>query len=151
MGQNGVRFVRWFCASPSPSADPVPKIGLGDHFRSVYQRLRRKLSSERLQLVRQRRVAQFGANVLGIALSGGALVWMVQRAFIGRLTLGDLALFYQAFDRGQDLLRSLLSSVGSIYENVLFMGNLFEFLDLKPQIAAPPHPKPVPDVLREWL
>jgi len=50
----------------------------------------------------------------------------------GLLTLGDLALFYQAFNKGQSLMRSLLQNVGQIYSNSLFLGNLFEFLALKP-------------------
>jgi ATP-binding cassette subfamily B protein len=72
------------------------------------------------------------------------MVWMVWRAFMGQLTLGDLALFYQAFTQGQGLLRSLLGNVGRIYENILFLGNLFEFLETQPQIVDPPHPKPTP-------
>jgi hypothetical protein len=46
----------------------------------------------------------------------------------GRVSLGDLALFYQAFQQGQRLMRSLLDGVGQVYTNALFLGNLFEFL-----------------------
>jgi ATP-binding cassette subfamily B protein len=76
---------------------------------------------------------------------------MLWRTFEGQLTLGDLALFYQAFTQGQGLLRSLLGNVGRIYENVLFLGNLFEFLDMQPQIVDPPHPKPAPTTLQEGI
>ena len=41
-------------------------------------------------------------------------------------------------------MRSLLGGVGQIYYNILFLGNLFEFLDLKPQIQDPPNPRPAP-------
>jgi ATP-binding cassette subfamily B protein len=125
--------------------------GLGDHFRSIYQGLRRRLRSERLQLVRNRGLAQLGASTAATLLSGAAMVWMVWRAFMGQLTLGDLALFYQAFSQGQGLLRSLLGNVGRIYENVLFLGNLFEFLEVQPQIVDPPHPKPVPATLQKGI
>jgi ATP-binding cassette subfamily B protein len=49
----------------------------------------------------------------------------------GQVTLGDLALFYQAFNRGQTLVRDLLGNVGQVYTNSLFLGSLFEFLKLK--------------------
>ena len=65
------------------------------------------------------------------------MVWIVCEPGSGRVTLGDLALFYQAFNQGQGLLRSLLSNAGQVYENVLFLGNLFEFLDMQPEIIDP--------------
>jgi ATP-binding cassette subfamily B protein len=125
--------------------------GLGDHFRSACQGLRRRLRTERLRLVRDRGRAQLGASSLSTVLSGAAMVWMILRAFEGQVTLGDLALFYQAFNQGQSLLRSLLGNVGRIYENVLFLGNLFEFLDMRPEIIDPPLPKPTPATLQEGI
>ena len=37
------------------------------------------------------------------------MAWMAWRVMTGRGTFGDLALFYQAFDRGQSLMRSVLA------------------------------------------
>jgi ATP-binding cassette subfamily B protein len=125
--------------------------GLGDHFRSAYQGLRSRLRSERLRLARSRGRAQLGASSLATALSGAATIWMIWRAFNGQVTLGDLALFYQAFSQGQALLRSLLGNVGRIYENILFLGNLFEFLDMRPEIVDPRQPKPTPATLQQGI
>jgi ATP-binding cassette subfamily B protein len=79
------------------------------------------------------------------------MVWMGWRVLQGLATLGDLALFYQAFSRGQDLMRSLLASVGKILSNNLFLGNLFAFLDLKPQVMDPPLPEPLPKSLQQGI
>jgi ATP-binding cassette subfamily B protein len=76
---------------------------------------------------------------------------MVWRALLGLVTLGDLALFYQVLNRGQSLLRSLLENAGQIYANTLFLGNLFEFLDLEPRVVDPPRPIPLPAALRKGL
>jgi ATP-binding cassette subfamily B protein len=70
---------------------------------------------------------------------------------LGIVTLGDLALFYQAFNRGQSLLRTLLGNIGQIYSNALFLGNLFEFLDLEPQVVDPSQPRPVPSRLHQGI
>ena len=67
------------------------------------------------------------------------------------VTLGDLALFYQAFNRGQSLLRTLLGNVGQIYSNALFLGNLFEFLDLEPQVVEPLQPRLAPSPLHHGV
>jgi ATP-binding cassette subfamily B protein len=62
---------------------------------------------------------------------------MIWRAILGQVTLGEVALFYQAFSQGQRLMRTLLDSVGQLYYNVLFLGNLFEFLDLCSAVRDP--------------
>ena len=117
---------------------------LGRHFQSAYQSLRKDLRSEHLRLVGRQSYARFGGGLVAMLVSGAAMAWMVWRAFLGQVTLGDLVLVYQAFNRGQTLMRSLLGSIGQIYANSLFLGNLFEFLDLKPVISSPPQPIAVP-------
>jgi len=124
---------------------------LGPHFRSAYQKLRRRLRTERLELTRDQSLARLGAGLVAVLISGAAMAWIVWQAFLGLVTLGDLALFYQAFNQGQRLLRSLLGNVGQIYNNTLFLGNLFEFLELEPQVVDPPEPIPAPSTLKEGI
>jgi ATP-binding cassette subfamily B protein len=76
------------------------------------------------------------------------MVWQVLE---GRATLGELALFYQAFNQGQGVLRSLLESAGQIYTNTLFLGNLFDFLKLKPAVVDPAKSIPAPYPLRQAI
>jgi ATP-binding cassette subfamily B protein len=51
---------------------------------------------------------------------------------------------YQAFNQGLALARSVLGNVGKLYENSLFLGNLFAFFSLKPHLADPTCPSPIP-------
>jgi ATP-binding cassette subfamily B protein len=83
--------------------------------------------------------------------TGAAMSWMIWRAVHGQATLGDLALFYQAFNRGQDLMRSLLGSVGQIYSNSRFLGNLFTFLELQPEVADAAAPVAAPGLLKQGI
>ena len=118
--------------------------GLGEYFRAVDQRLRARLRSEHLALIGKQSLAEFAASTLALLVAAGCMAWMVWQAMQGQASLGDLALFYQAFSLGQKLVRELLGNVGHIYYNVLFLGNLFEFLDLRsrmldaPQVVAMP-------------
>jgi ATP-binding cassette, subfamily B, bacterial len=125
--------------------------GLGDHFQSAYCALRRRLRTVHLRLMKGQSTARLGAGAFALLTSGAAMAWMVWRALRGVVTLGDLALFYQAFQRGQSLLRSLLGDVGKIYSNTLFLGNLFEFLGLEPRVLDPPNPVPTPSVLEKGI
>ncbi|MBD2182647.1 ABC transporter ATP-binding protein [Planktothrix sp. FACHB-1355] len=125
--------------------------GLGEHFKSAYRILRRKLRSERVQLARNESLANLGASAIALVLTAVALAWMVWQAILGRVTLGDLALFYQAFDRGQNVMRSLLGNLGQIYSNMLFLGNLFEFLELPPQTIDSPSARMTPTSLKRGI
>jgi ATP-binding cassette subfamily B protein len=68
---------------------------------------------------------------------GVTMSWMIWRALQGLATLGDLALFQQAFTRGQSLMRTLFENVGRIYSNALSVRDRFCFLDLTPRIQNP--------------
>ena len=96
-------------------------------------------------------MAELAASVIALLITGAALAWVLWQAFQGRVTLGDLALFYQAFNQGQSLMRSLLENVSQIYANSLFLSNLFEFLALQPQVVDPPHPTSVPIALEAGI
>lgn len=128
----------------SPYAAELRLFNLGPYFRSNYQALRARLRRERLKLTKEQTFAQLSAGTIGVLMSGMAMIWMVWRALQGLATLGDLVLLHQAFNRGQSLMESLLSNLGQIYSNTLFLGNLFEFLNLKPRVVDPTPPLPVP-------
>lgn len=118
--------------------------GFGPYFRSTYQDLRKRLRTEQLNLIQKQTLNRLAAGVLALLIAGAALAWMGQQVLLGLITLGDLALFYQAFTRGQGIIKSLLSSLGQIYRNSLFIGNLFEFLQIQPKIVDPVNPLPLP-------
>ncbi len=133
------------------SAAEMRLFDLSDHFRTSYQTLQRRLRKERLDLTRDQAIAELGASVLALLMTGGLTLWVMWRVSLGEFTLGQLALFYQAFQQGQRLMRTLLSSVGQIYGNLLFLENLFEFLKLKPEVVDPVDPQPLPIPLREGI
>lgn len=115
---------------------------LGDHFRKLFTDLRSRLRREKVQLARNEAIATAFAALIGLASMAAALAWMGFRASRGFLSLGDLALFVQAFFQGQRMMRSLLGSAGEIYRNIMFLENLFEFLALQPKIVEQAHPLP---------
>jgi len=114
--------------------------GLGPHFRALFRNLRKRLRREKVQLARSEAAAQVVAALIGLASMACAMAWMGLQVLKGAIGLGSLALFYQAFYQGQRMMRSLLGSAGEIYRNIMFLENLFEFLDLKPRISTPEKP-----------
>ena len=136
-------YYDWLLTARETAAE-LRLFALGDYFETAYRSLRRRLRGERLELTRQQSVAEFGAAVFALASSGGAIAWMGWKAVRGLVSPGDLAMFYQAFQQGLGLMNALLTNVGQIYASSLFLGGLFEFLALRPEVADPPSPCPIP-------
>jgi ATP-binding cassette subfamily B protein len=135
----------------SPTAAEVRLFGLGPYFQRAYQALRTQLRQERLALLKRQSLDRLLVGGVALLATAGAVLWMGWRALQGLLTLGDLALFYQAFRKGQDLMRSLLGSVSQLYTNTLFLENLFRYLQLQPQITDQNHPAPLPVRYRQGI
>ncbi len=143
-------YYDWLLTSSEAAAE-MRLFGLGEHFQSAYQALRQRLRHERLQLAKHQSCTELGASMTGLLIIGAALAWMVWRAMRGLVSLGDVALFYQALNQSQRLMRSLLENIGQVYANMLFLGNLFEFLALEPQVVDPPQPRRAPIALAEGI
>jgi ATP-binding cassette subfamily B protein len=132
------------------SAAEIRLFSLGGYFCTVLAELRHSLRRDRLALARKRALGDLLAGVLALAVSAAVIAWMVLQALRGIISFGNLALFYQALNQGLGLARSLLNNIGQLYENVLFLSNLFEFLTLEPQIVSPSAPIPI-DTVRDGI
>ena len=126
------------------AAQELRLFDLGGHYRNAFQRLRARLRGEKVALERGRLAAELGAGTLALLTTGLAMLWMILRAVSGRASVGDVVLFYQAFGQGQRLLATLLRNTGEIYQNVLFLENLFELLSIDPKVRDPVSPLPAP-------
>jgi ATP-binding cassette subfamily B protein len=137
------RYFDWLLTDRRAAAE-MRLFKLGNKIQNQFQKLRKMLREQRLALIRNQTLARLGATAAGLLVTAGVLVWMVWQALQGLYTLGDLALFYQAFNQGQGLMRTLLENFGRIYSNSLFLGNLFEFLELEPQVKDRTEPEALP-------
>ena len=124
---------------------------LNPSFQTSYQKLRTDLRTEKISQMRRLSIAKLFSSVLSLCILGLAVAWIGWGAIYGRLTLGDLALFYQAFNRGQGLMRTLFASLGQMIKNSLFLDVLFEFLDLQLNIKDPAAPATAPQNLKEGI
>ena len=138
-----------FLLTARESAPEVRLFGLGGSFQAAFDTTRTWLRRGECRLARQHLIAELAGGLVALGMTGGVMAWMVWRAWQGEVTLGELAMFYQAFQQGQKMMRSMLTQVGQLYQNSLFVGNLFEYLDLEPVIVSPPDPIPFPCPIRD--
>jgi ATP-binding cassette subfamily B protein len=143
-------YYNWLLTDREAAAE-LRIFDLGKHFQSLYQLLRSKLRNERTKLAWDQSLAELAAATTALLITGLTLAWLLWKAVQGSLTLGDLALFYQAFQKGQYLMGSLFENLGEIYSNSLFLSDLFEFLALEPQVTDPAQPASIPARLKEGI
>lgn len=144
-------YYTWILTAREAAAE-LRLFALGRQFRQDFLRLQTRMRTERIGLARKQAAADATASGIAMLTMALALAWMAWRTLQGHVTLGDLALFYQAFSQGQRLSRTLLTGVNQIFSNTLFLENLHEFLQLEPQIVEPagtvPAVPPLADAIR---
>lgn len=132
----------------SGCAKEVRLFDLGKLFMNRARALRRKLREGRLTLSRQQAFTGFAAQTFATTVLYGCYGFVAYQAIGGRLTVGDLVMYFQAFQRVQGTLQGILSSLTGLYADNLFLSNLYEFLDLKRTVPEPAVAQPVPKPMR---
>lgn len=143
-------YFHWLLTGDS-HAKEIRLFELGPLFIKRYHKLRKELRTERLSIIYRRSAADLMAQTVAVVAIFGGFVFIVQRAFQGSLTLGDLVMYFGALQQGQSYLSSLLGSFAGLYEDNLFLTTLYEFLDLKPAVKESPNPVPVPEEMKKGI
>ena len=58
----------------------------------------------------------------------GAYLWVVYETVQGNITLGDMTMYLLVFKQGQAAVTASLTAIGLMYEDNLYVSNLYEFL-----------------------
>lgn len=132
-------------------AKEVRAFELGPLFRNQFRDLRAHMRWQRLALVSRRVLAELGTDSGATLAVYGAFAFVAYRTVQGGNTIGDLVLYYMAFQRGQEYLRDLLRGLAGLYEDTLFLSGLYEFLDLKPKVIGPASPDRLPRPMRQGV
>ncbi|MBE9206031.1 ABC transporter ATP-binding protein [Nostoc sp. LEGE 06077] len=60
-----------------------------------------------------------------------AYAWIVIEAVAGKISLGDMTMYLTVFRQGQATFSNALTSIGGMYEDNLYLSNLYDFLEEK--------------------
>jgi len=109
-------------------AKEVQLYGLGELFLGRYQGIFDKLYAADRRLTLQRDGWGLGLGLLGTAALYGAYGWVALSAVQGALTLGQMTLYVMLFRQGQSALSGVLTAIGGLYEDNLYLSTLTEYL-----------------------
>lgn len=120
-------YLEWLIANESPAMEiRLYQLGglLLDRYRAIFHRL----YSEDRDLTVRRGVWSYMLGLVSSAAFYGAYVWIVWETIAGRISLGELTMYLIVFRQGQGAFASILSSIGGMYEDSLYLSNLYEYL-----------------------
>jgi len=116
-------------------AKEVRIFDFGNFLLLQFLNLRSILRKEKRDLYLKQNVSIGMAQSVEAVAVIGALGYIATWAIRGLITVGDIAMYYGVFQKGQSGINGVLKSFVSLHSNRLFLGHLFEFLDLEPKIA----------------
>lgn len=126
-------------------AKEMRTFGLTPYFRERFMSIRKILVANLLKISRRLGVYDSICAVVETAALFFVTFFLISSTANGTITVGSFVMLFEAFRRGQAQLVSLVSAVTGLYDNRLFVGNLFEFLDLKPTIVSDKDALPFPE------
>jgi len=116
-------------------AKEVKLLQIGPMLVQRYDDIFKKLYAEDRSLTLRRGGWGFGLGLLSSVALYGAYVWVALAAMATRITLGQMTMYLMVFKQGQSAFSAILSSVGGMYEDNLYLSNLYDFLDLEVEAA----------------
>lgn len=136
-------YLRYVGAS-NVTAKEVQMFGLAPWLTERYRVLAQQFYDENKKLSIRRGVVSALLSILGTFGYYAAYVMILIRAVKGEITPGTLVFLSASFARGRDTIQGILLSASNVYEQALYLRDLFVFLEMKPTIASVPNALPVP-------
>lgn len=132
-------------------AKEVRLFNLGTPLKEQFLQLRKILFGEKLKIGKQRARASLLARSAEILAMTGTYGFIAWRTFHGAITIGDLVMYFQAFQRGQAAIQQSLTAVVGLYNNRLFLSHLFELLNISSLLKVAQPAKRIPSKLEDGI
>lgn len=137
-----------FVGASDKTAKEVQMFGLAPWLTDRYRTLAQKFYEENRSLSLRRGLVSAALSILGTIGYYAAYAIILVRAVRGDITIGMLTFLAASFARGRDVIQGILLSASNVYEQALYLRDLFVFLDMKPTIASKPGAIAVPEPIR---
>lgn len=141
-------YLRYVGASDE-TAKEVQLFGLAPWLTERYRRLAQKWYDENRGLAIRKALVSSGLSLISSAGYYSAYLIIIARTVSGAISLGSLTFLAMSFARGRDLIQGLLSSLSSIYDESLYLRDLFLFFEMQPTIMSKAGARSVPRPMRE--
>ena len=121
-------YLEWLLSNDTAAME-VKLYQLGPMLLRRYRDIFRHLYGEDRDLTIRRGLWSYFLGLLSTLAFYAAYVWIVWEAIAGAISLGDLTMYLVVFRQGQSTFASVLSAIGGMYEDSLYLSNLYEYLE----------------------
>ncbi len=111
------------------SAKEVKLFELGPRLLDRYRNIFTRLYREDRDLTLRRDGWGFGLGLVGTATLYGGYAWIAAETVLGAMTVGQMTMYLMLFRQGQSAVSAALSAVSGLYEDNLYLSNLYEYLE----------------------
>jgi ATP-binding cassette subfamily B protein len=113
---------------------------LGGFLGETYATIKQQVRNEQLRIELRRTWAELGVAAIGAIFFFGATALLIQQALTGSLTIGQVVMFVLLFRRAEGSGTEMVSSISRLVDDQLYLGQLFGFLSVEPNLKAPTSP-----------
>jgi ABC-type multidrug transport system fused ATPase/permease subunit len=121
-------YLEWLLSNDTAAME-VKLYQLGPMLLRRYRDIFRHLYGEDRDLTIRRGLWSYFLGLLSTLAFYAAYVWIVWEAIAGAISLGDLTMYLVVFRQGQSTFAAVLSAIGGMYEDSLYLSNLYEYLE----------------------
>lgn len=133
-----------FVGASDKTAKEVQMFGLAGWLTDRYAALAQRYFDENKALSVRKSVVSALLSLIGTLGYYAAYATILVGAVAGAISLGTLTFLAAAFSRSRDLIQRLLLSASDIYEQSLYLKDLFVFFEMEPAIRSKPGARNVP-------
>lgn len=141
-------YLRYIGASDE-TAKEVKIFNLADFLADRFKNLSDKYYSANKKIALSRATWGSLLSAVGTVAYYGAYVFIILQTVSGIITVGTLTFLAGSFQRMRTLLQSIMNTFSKITEGALYLQDLFEFLDLEPQIKSKSKSKTFPNPIQK--
>lgn len=111
------------------NAKEVHLFQLGPALLERYKAIFKKIYGEDRALTMRRESWGLTLSLFGTAVLYAAYGWIAVSAVQGHISLGEMTMYLVLFKQGQGAVAASLGSIGGMYEDNLYLSNLYEYLE----------------------
>jgi ATP-binding cassette, subfamily B, bacterial len=141
-------YLRYIGASDE-TAKEIKTFNLSGFLASRFKQLSDRYYALNKNLIVRRAVWGSALSSLGTLAYYGAYIFILFQTVAGAITVGTLTFLAGSFSNMRGLLQGIMTRFSQIAESALYLQDLFDFLELKPQITPPTNPLQIPRPIQE--
>lgn len=128
-------YYNWLLTGNRPSRE-VRLFGLGEYFMSAFNKSFSNTKDEEVNIIHKKAIIDIVSDVVKAAGVFFMLAYIGKKTVNGSISLGEMSMFILAFRQGMIYMKDMFASLAGLYEDSLFVGDTFDFLDLEEQVKA---------------